>query len=102
MPFHLSLDLLPIYFVAPLLKYQSTLVRPDELSLLTLSHDCLHFLRLDVFVLNPLADAESVLPQSADAGASASCQGLATCWSDGGAILSFESILLFDLLLYLT
>jgi hypothetical protein len=102
MPLHPSLDLLPIYFVASHLEYQSALVRLDELPLLTLSHDRLHLLRLDILVLIPLADARSVLPQSANSGVLASCQGLAKHWSDGGAILSFEAILLFHLLLHLT
>jgi hypothetical protein len=101
-PLHPSLDLLPIYFVASHLEYQLALVSLDELPLLTFSHDCLHLLRFDVFVLTPLADARSVLPQSVNAGVSASCHGLTARWSDGGAILSLEAILLFDMLLYLT
>jgi hypothetical protein len=99
---HPSINLLAVYFVASDFEHELALVRLDELPLLMLSHDCLHLLRFDIFILTPLADARSVLPQSANAGVSASCQGLAKCWSDGGAILSFEAIRLFDLLLYLT
>jgi hypothetical protein len=99
---HPSINLLAVYFVASDFEHELALVSLDELSLLTLPNNRLHFLGFDVFVLTPLADARSVLPQSANAGVSASCQGLAKCWSDGGAILSFEAIRLFDLLLYLT
>jgi hypothetical protein len=70
-PLHPPLDLRRLYFAASHLEHELAFVSLDELPLLTLSHDRLHLLRLNVLVLAPLADARSVLPKPANVSASA-------------------------------
>ena len=101
MPLHPSLYLLPIYFVASHLEHQPTLVRLDEVSLLTLSNDRLHFLKLYILVFAPFGNARPVLSNPARASGLAPSQELALSWSDAGDLLSFETTLILHHLLHL-
>lgn len=64
MPLHPTVYLSWLYFIVSHLENETPLVNFNELSLLAFPNDCLHFLRLDIFVLPPLADTCSILPFS--------------------------------------
>jgi len=95
-PLHPPVNLLRLYLAASHLEHERALVGLDELSLLSLSHDRLHLLRLDVLVVVPLADARSILPWPADASVSARRWGFSLSCTKKSNLLSFEAILLFD------
>lgn len=68
-PLHPPLDLRRLYFATSHLKHEVFLLSLDELPLLTLSHNRLHLLRLEILVLAPIADARSVLSKPANVSA---------------------------------
>jgi hypothetical protein len=55
-PLHPPLDLWRLYLAASHREHERALVSLDKLPLLTLSHDRLHLLRLNVLIFSPLAD----------------------------------------------
>lgn len=59
---HPSLDFLWLHRVISNLKMKRLFVSFNQLSGLSLSDDCFHLLRLDIFVQIPLAYTRSVLP----------------------------------------
>lgn len=63
MPLHPSLDLLRLHLITSHLKVKFILVGFYKLPFLAFPDNCLHLLRLHIFVLLPLTDARSVLPQ---------------------------------------